>query len=161
MRSERLLASVLVPAVLGLTACSDGVGHPLDDSESRPADRESALVAANTTLDDVEASVLNGASGTVSEWEAPSGCATNPDSPEQGDVSTILYRTHPRLPAGTTSDAVLKEARTHWEHAGHTVGDGAPNGATQVLTRIDGVGYSVVEAPPGVEARAFLPCFQP
>ena len=151
-----LALSLLLPM-----ACSATPRHPLDDSESRPADLRSALIAANETLDDVEGSVLNGAVGQTSEWLPTSGCATSPDSPEQGDVSRILYRTHLQLPAGATSDTIISESRTRWERAGHTVGAGPPNSATQVITRIDGIGYSVVEITAGIELRAFLPCLEP
>ena len=161
----RLLRSMwagflLLCLAASLAACTgDSVGHPLDDSEARPADVATAMRQAESVMDDVTDSVLDGAAHDDRDWSADNGCATNPDSPEQGDVSRILYRSFPTTPSGTTVGDVVVATQTHWEGAGHTVGPGASNMANRAITRIDGVGYSMVEAKPGVELRAFLPCF--
>ncbi|MDH4118416.1 MAG: hypothetical protein OEW30_13610, partial [Acidimicrobiia bacterium] len=84
---------------------------------------------------------------------------TSIDAPEQGDVSRIVYATYPTLPAGMTVDEVVANARTHWEGLGHTVGTGAPSMPNQAITRINGISYAVVDTAPGVELRAYLPCY--
>ncbi len=154
------MGTLAVVVALLIGACEDAsVGHPLDDSEGRPADAETALSQAQRELDDVADSVLDGVAHDAGDWSADGGCGTNPESTEQGDVSRILYRSFPSLADGATPSSVVASAKTHWEKDGHTVGPGAPNMARQAVTRIDGIGFSAVETPPGVELRAFLPCF--
>lgn len=149
-----------VAAAALLSACTgDSVRHPLDDSETKPADIDVAMEQATAVMDDVTVAVLADATYDDDDWSADDGCATNPDSPEQGDVSRILYRTFPTTPSGTTAADIVAATEAHWESAGHTVGPGAPDMAPQAITRIDGIGYSVVEAEPSVELRAFIPCF--
>lgn len=149
---------IIVLAASALAACSgDPVRHPLDDSEAGPADLDTALAQAATVMDDVTDSVLHGATYDDRHWSADNGCATNPNSPEQGDVSRVLYRSFPTTTGMAPSD-IVGATEAHWEEAGHTVGPGAPNGANQAITRIGGIGYSMVEAEPGVELRAFIPC---
>lgn len=158
IRTVVLGAFALGVAVIG-SACDDqAVRHPLDDSETRPADPDTALEQANAALDNVAGAVLDGVDHHDRQWPAGGGCGTNPDSPEQGEVSRVLYRSYPVLASGSTPAGIVTAARTHWERAGHTVGAGAPDMANQAITRIDGIGYSMVEAEPGVELRAFLPC---
>lgn len=158
MRRVALGSLALIVIAIGSACDDEAVRHPLDDSETRPTDLDAALEQANAALDDVADAVLDGVAGNDRQWPADGGCGTNPDSPEQGDVSRILYRSYPTLAAGSTPAGVVSAAGAHWEQAGHSVGPGAPNMANQAITRIDGIGYSVVEAPPGVELRAFLPC---
>ena len=104
-------------------------------------------------------SSLPGVAHDESEWTADAGCDTSADSPEQGDVSRILYVTYPELPADTTADEVVGRAETHWEGEGHTVGAGSPSMPNQSITRVNGISYAVVDTPPGVQLRAFLPCY--
>lgn len=158
-RSRFLMAIAMLSVVTTLAACNgDSVRHPLDDSETRPADLDAALEQAESVMGDVTDSVLEGAAHDDRTWSADNDCATNPDSPEQGDVSRILYRSFPAVPSGTSAAEIVTATESHWEGAGHTVGPGAPNMANQAITRIDGIGYSMVEAEPGVELRAFIPC---
>jgi len=151
-------ALIILLSAGALAACTgDSVRHPLDDSEAGPADLDAALEQAATVMDDVTEAVLDGKAHDDRRWSADNGCATNPDSPEQGDVSRILYRSFPTTTGATATD-VVSATEAHWEEAGHTVGPGPPNMANQAVTRIDGIGYSMVEAEPGVELRAFIPC---
>lgn len=153
----RLLAIGLI--VLALAGCGDDAKHPLDDSETKPADLAAAVAQANSFLDETAAAVYGGESPVLDEWSPSGGCATNQNSPEQGEVSRILYRTYRENPAAKSSAQVIADAENHWQDAGHTVGAGSPNMAAQVVTRVDGISYSVVDVPPGTEMRAFLPCF--
>jgi hypothetical protein len=146
--------------LLVIAACTGQVRHPLDDSETRPPDAASALTEAQTTLEAVGDALLPGVSHDDTEWMADGGCGTSIDSPEQGDVSRIVYATYPDLPAETTVDEVVANARTHWEGQGHTVGTGAPSMPNQAITRINGISYAVVDTAPGVELRAFVPCYE-
>ncbi len=157
--TRRSFAVVAVTVALLTAACDNGVRHPLDDSETKPATAAEALDEATNELDRVGAAVLTGLVYEATEWEAPDRCATRVDSPEQGDVSTILYRGYATPPSGQTAADVLAAATHHWEGEGHTVGPGAPNMPDQAITRVDGISYSVVDEPPGVELRAFLPCY--
>ncbi|MDH3299314.1 MAG: hypothetical protein OES24_02300 [Acidimicrobiia bacterium] len=151
---------LVLSAVTVVTACTgDPVRHPLDDSETRPADIETAVRRAESVLADVTDSVLDGADYEDRGWSADNGCATNPEAPEQGEVSRILYRSFPTPASGASATDIVSATEAHWERSGHTVGAGAPNTANQAITRIDGIGYSMVDAPPGVELRAFIPCF--
>ena len=79
---------------------------------------------------------------------------------QQGDVSRILYVTYPTLPPDTTAGDVVASAKTHWEGEGHTVGAGSPEMPNQSIARINGISYAVVEVTPGIELRAFLPCYE-
>ena len=153
----RLLAMGLI--VLALAGCGDDARHPLDDSEAKPADLATAVAQANSFLDETAAAVYGGESAVFDEWSPNVGCATNQNSPEQGDVSRILYRAYGQNPAAKSSAQVIADAEVHWQAAGHTVGAGSPDMATQAITRVDGISYSVVDVPPGTEMRAFLPCF--
>ena len=161
LRRRRTRTGVLVLSTVAvLTACTgDSVRHPLDDSETGPADIETAVRRAESVMDDVTDAVLDGAAHNDRGWSADNGCATNPESPEQGEVSRILYRSFPAPVSGASASDIVMAAEAHWERAGYTVGPGAPNMANQAITRIDGIGYSMVDAPPGVELRAFIPCF--
>jgi hypothetical protein len=152
---RRLLALGLVL----LAACSNQVRHPLDDSETRPPDAATALTEAQTTLREVGDAVLSSVAHDDSEWMADGGCGTSIDSPEQGDISRILYMTYPTLPAERTADQVVASARDYWEGQGHTVGAGSPSMPTQAIARINGISYAVVDTAPGIELRAFLPCY--
>lgn len=140
-----------------LVACTSA-RHPLDDSESRPSDLGTAVSQASMVLDDLDAEVLTDIAHDEAVWDAPQGCAVNQDSPEQGEVARVMYRSYRSLPTGTTSVELLGAAREHWRSHGHTVGEGSPDMAPQVIARIDGISYSLVDGEPGVEARAFLPC---
>lgn len=146
--------------LLLLSACSGQVRHPLDDSETRPPDANSALTEARTTLDAVGNALLPGVRHEDTEWIADDGCDTSTDSPEQGDVSRILRDTYPALPPYTTAGDVVASAQTHWEGEGHTVGAGSPDMSNQFIVRVNGISYAVVEVTPGVELRAFLPCYE-
>ena len=149
--------TAIITLIVFLSACSSAK-HPLDDSETRPADLGAAMGQAEEVLGDLDTEVLGGIAHDDTVWDAPQGCAVNEDSPEQGEVARILYRSYSDLPSGTSTDDLLGAAREHWETGGHTVGDGAPNMAPQVIARIDGISYSLVDDESGVEARAFLPC---
>ena len=139
--------------LLLLAACSGQVRHPLDDSESRPPDANSALTEAQTTLGAVGDALLPNVKHEDTEWIADGGCDTSASSPEQGDVSRILHVTYPTLPPDTTAgDVVASE--------GHTVGAGSRDMPNQSIARINGISYAVVEVTPGVELRAFLPCYE-
>ena len=143
-----------------LAACSGQVRHPLDDSETRPPDASAALTEAQTTLGAVGDALLPNVKHEDTEWIADGGCDTSTNSPEQGDVSRILYATYPTLPPDTTAGDVVASAKTHWEGEGHTVGAGPPDMPNQSIARINGISYAVVEVTPGVELRAFLPCYE-
>ncbi|MDH5521119.1 MAG: hypothetical protein OEZ14_11375 [Acidimicrobiia bacterium] len=150
-----VLLVVTVPA-----ACTgDSARHPLDDSETKPADIETALEQAESVMDEVTDAVLAGSVHDDRGWSAENDCATNPDSPEQGDVSRVLYRSFPAPASGPSAADIVRATEAHWEGGGHTVAPGAPNMANQAVTRIEGIGYSMVEAAPGLELRAFIPCF--
>lgn len=144
---------------LFVAACSDPVKHPLDDSETRPPTAAAALVEANAMLDEVASAVMAGLAPTPTEWVAASGCGTDPDSPEQGDVDRTLRRTYPELPAGRSAADLLTAVSSHWEHAGYAVGPGAPNMAPQVITRVNGISYSVTDATPALVMAASVPCY--
>lgn len=146
-------------ALVMLAACSGQVRHPLDDSETRPKDAAAALTEARNTLQLAGDALLAGATHSETEWLPDGGCSTSSDSPEQGDVSRILFVTYPTLPADTTAGEVVAGAQAHWEGQGHTVGAGSPSMPNQAITRIDGISYAVVDAAPGIQLRAFLPCY--
>lgn len=156
-RTSRFIVIVLA---LGLAAaCGDSVKHPLDDSETRPPTAAKAREEADTELDDLGQATLPSVAFTSSSWIPPSGCGTDPTVPEQGEVGTTLYRRYDELPVGTTPESLMAETTERWENAGHSVSRGSANMADQVITRINGIGYSLVSTPPGVELRAFLPCY--
>lgn len=153
--------SVALALLLGaLAGCSSASGiHPLDDSETRPESLSEARTEATAMLDRVEEVALGEVVVVEREWNDPSGCGTNQEDPDQGDVGLILFRSAAELPSGTAPEEVLGLTREFWESAGYSVGLPAPNMPDQVLTRVDGIGYKVVATPPGVELRAFLPCY--
>lgn len=156
----RSVQLALIVLLLALTAaCGDSVKHPLDDSESRPATADDASAEAETTLDELGESSLSSVPFTASSWIPPSGCGVDPTVPEQGEVGTTVYRHYAELPADATPETLMAETTKRWEDAGHTVGRGSANMPDQVITRINGIGYSLVSTQPGVELRAFLPCY--
>lgn len=143
-----------------LAGCSGSVRHPLDDSETRPPDAAAAQTEAEATLREVGAALLPDVKHNDTVWAADDGCATHVDAPEQGDVGRVIFAVYPTLPAGTTAVDVVGAAKAHWVSQGHTVGAGSSNMPDQAITRINGISYAVVDTPPGVEFRAFLPCYQ-
>lgn len=146
--------------LLLLPACSGSTGHPLDDSETRPPDAAAALTEAKTTLRDVGDALLPGMAHEDTEWQPDVGCGTADDAPEQGDVGRILYARYLTLPDGRTEDEVVEEAQGYWEGQGHAVASGSSSMPRQAITRINGISYAVVVMSPGVEVRAFLPCYE-
>lgn len=140
-------------------ACSDAVRHPLDDSESRPPTAAEALDEASEHLEDLSTDVLPDAEYESASWNAPDGCATYPASPEQGDVGTVLYRSYPELPEGASTASMLESVAEYWESDGYRVGEGSANMPEQRIVRVNGISYSVVAIEPGIEMRAFVPCY--
>ena len=132
---------------------------PLDDSESKPSTLEAAGEEANEEMDAIGATALAGSQSRATEWASPGGCSTNPDHPEQGEVSRVLIRSYAQLPAASTQSSVLDAVSAHWESAGHTVGEGSPTMEEQRIARIHGISYATVSVDTGIEVRAFLPCY--
>lgn len=153
----RRSAIVVLIAALVAVGCDD-VRHPLDDSETRPDSLEEAQDEAGRTLDELGGGGLAGTPSERDQWTPDDGCGTHPDAPEQGDVGAVLIRSFEGLPEDTVDD-LLDEQEDRWRADGHTVDRGSANMAPQVITRINGIGYAVVATPPGVELRAFLPCY--
>ncbi len=150
---------VVATSLLLLGACADSIRHPLDDSESKPSTLESAVGEANVELDGVADMVLSGVAYTASEWADPDGCGVNSDHPEQGEVSRVLERSYPELPAGVTQSSVLDAVSAHWNSAGHSVGEGSSTMEEQRIARIHGISYATVSVDAGINLRAFLPCY--
>lgn len=150
---------MIIVVLLVVSACADGISHPLDDSETKPATLAEAHAEATLRIDDVAAAVIGDGSFETDEWHAAGGCATNQNSPEQGEVSRILYRSYASLPDGVSASSVIADAFDRWEAEGFSVGPGAPNMPEQTIGRINGISYAVVDTDPGVELRAFLPCY--
>lgn len=149
---------VVVAALLLSSGCSDSIRHPLDDSESKPSSLESAVEEASVEMNAVD-TAMSGAAYTASEWSAPAGCGINPDHPEQGEVSRMLERSYPKLPAGATQSSVLEAVSAHWSSAGHQVSEGSSTMEEQRIVRIHGISYAAVSVDAGIDLRAFLPCY--
>ena len=150
---------VVVASLLLLSGCSDSIRHPLDDSESKPSTLEAAVEEANVEMDAVGDTALSGAAYSASEWAAPDGCGVSSDHPEQGEVSRMLERSYPELPAGMTPSSVLDAVSAHWVSAGHSVGEGSPTMEEQRIARIHGISYAAVSVDEEAALRAFLACY--
>ncbi len=151
-------ALMVATGFFALAACND-IKHPLDDSATRPATEDDAIAEATAMLDDMATTTMVSESFIEVEWADESGCATHPDSPEQGDVGRILYRTYSKLPGSSTIKTLMANQRSHWEDNGYTVQENAPNMPATVMFRPNSITYYLNDAPPGVELRAFLPCY--
>jgi hypothetical protein len=149
----------IVASLLLLTACSETIRHPLDDSESKPSTLEAAVEEASDEMDEVGAAALAGGRYASTEWTTTEGCGISPDYPEQGEVSRVLERSYASLPSGATQSSVLDAVSAHWDSAGHRVGEGSPTMEEQRIARIHGISYAAVSVDVGIDLRAFLPCY--
>ena len=154
----RMLVAAAVLLVSSATGCGS-VRHPLDDSETKPPSAAAAAAEANRMLDRIGETTMASAAFSPSRWVPDSGCATHPDAPEQGDASRIIFRSYTELPATTSVQELLNRQAQEWEAAGYTTSRGSPSMPEQLITRVNGIGYSMVSTPPGMELRAFLPCY--
>jgi len=151
-----LLAVALMALVLA--ACDDTC--VFCDTETRPATAAAAVIEANKTLDSIGETTMEKAAFTADEWIPDTGCATNPDNPEQGDVGRVVFRTYSQLPSGTTADGLLGDLKDRWEKDGLSVSSNSTSDPEEkVLTRINGIGYYLASTPPGAQLRAFIPCY--
>lgn len=146
-------AALAIATALLVTSCV------LADTETRPPTAEAAEHEARQMLEEIGASSMGSLQFVTDQWAPSSGCATHPNMPEQGDVGLILFRSYPEVPEGDTIETLLADQEERWEAAGHTVGRGSPEMVEQVITRVNGIGYAVVSAPPGVELRAYVQCY--
>lgn len=151
-----LLAVALMALVLA--ACNDTC--VFCDTETRPATATDAVVEANKTLDSIGKTTMESAAYTTDEWGPDTGCATNPDNPEQGDVGRVLFRTYAQLPNGTTAAGLMADLKERWEKDGISVGPPSTSDPEEkVIARINGIGYYLASTPPGMQLRAFIQCY--
>lgn len=151
-----LLAVALMALVLA--ACDDTC--VFCDTETRPATAAEAVIEAIQTLDTIGETTMESAAFTTSEWLPDTGCGTNPDNPEQGDVGRVLFRTYAELPTGTTAAGLIADLKERWEKDGIGVGRRTTSDPEErVIARINGIGYYLVSTPPGMQLRAFIQCY--
>lgn len=157
--SATWLIVALVLMAMVLAACDQDT-CVFCDTETRPATAADAVEEANRTLDRIGETTMESVSFTSDEWIPENGCDTNPGNPEQGDIGRVLFRTYAQLPSGTTAESLMADVRARWEDDELTVGSNAPaDPEDKVIARINGIGYYLASTPPGVELRAFIPCY--